>query len=52
MTAGSTSRSKSKTDASYDKRQKANGYFKKGESYQKQGQYENAVKADDGYAEA
>jgi tetratricopeptide (TPR) repeat protein len=59
LAAGSPSRSVSESDTSYGKRQKANSFFSKGEAYQKQsrykeaaGQYEEAVKADDRYAEA
>jgi tetratricopeptide (TPR) repeat protein len=59
MAAGSSPSSVPKTDASYEKRQMANDYFNKGESYQQQGRYEKAaaefekaVKADDSYAEA
>ncbi len=59
MAAGSSSSSVSTADHSSDQRQKANVFFTKGEAFQKQGQYakaanlyENAVKADEGYAEA
>ena len=59
MAAGSSSSTVSKTDLTYNKRQEANGHFKKGESYQNQGQYhkaakqyEKAVRVDTSYAEA
>ncbi len=59
IAAGSSSSSRSRSDSSYDKRQKANGYFNKGLAYQQQGHYEkaaneyiNAIKVDKVYAEA
>lgn len=59
IAAGAPSRSVSKSESSYDKRQKANRYFEKGEAYQREEQYdksakqyEKAVEVDSGYAEA
>ena len=59
LAAGSPSSSVSTYNTSYNKREKANIFFKKGVDYQNQGrydqasrQYEKAVKADDTYAEA
>ena len=59
MAAGAPSRSVSKSESSYDKRQKANRYFEKGGAYQKEEQYdkaarqyEKAVEVDGDYAEA
>ena len=59
LAAGSPSRSVPKSDPAHEKRQNANTFFKKGEAYQEQGnyekaskEYEKAVKADPHYAEA
>lgn len=59
MAAGSSSSSRSESDASYDNRKEANRFFSIGEIYQEQGQYrkaakqyEKAVNADSEYAEA
>lgn len=57
--AGTSSRSSSGSQSGANKRERANAYFKKGESYQNQGdyrkaaqQYEKAVRIDSQYAEA
>jgi tetratricopeptide (TPR) repeat protein len=59
LAAGSSSTSRSESDASYDNRKEANRFFSIGEIYQEQGQYkkaakqyEKAVNADSEYAEA
>ena len=59
MAAGSSSTSRSESDASNDNRKEANRFFSIGEIYQEQGQYqkaakqyEKAVNADSEYAEA
>jgi tetratricopeptide (TPR) repeat protein len=59
MAAGSPSRSVPQSDPSYQKRQEANGYFKKGLAYKKRHayekaavQFEKAVQLDTRYAEA
>ena len=59
IAAGSSSSSRSESDASYDNRKEANRYFSIGKIYQDQGQYrkaakqyEKAVNTDNEYAEA